>query len=103
MLSKEEIEEILEQNENIITYKADKDFRCLTNSERTLLENNKKIKKHIEELEKINSKLNKMIDKMVEYLAQDIRCIRPEIECNKMTHDCRYCVKQHFKKKAEEN
>ena len=41
-MSKEEIEKILDQNESIITYKADKDFRGLTGSERTLLENNDK-------------------------------------------------------------
>lgn len=42
----------------------------------------------------------KMIDEMANYIGQDIRCIRPEIECNKMTHDCRDCVKEYFRKKV---
>ena len=59
MLSKEEIEKILEQNEDIITYKADKDFRGLTSSERTLLENNSKIRQYIDQLEQENKSLKK--------------------------------------------
>ncbi len=51
MLSKEEIEKILDANVDIITYKADKDYRCLTSTEKTLLENNKKAKEYIEQLE----------------------------------------------------
>lgn len=42
----------------------------------------------------------KIIDEMANYIGQDIRCIRPEIECNKMTHDCRDCVKEYFRKKV---
>lgn len=37
MLSKEEIEKIIDANIEIITYKADKDFRCLTSTEKALL------------------------------------------------------------------
>lgn len=51
MLSKEEMEKILDVNEEIITYKADKDFRCLTSTEKALLENNNKIKQYIKQLE----------------------------------------------------
>ncbi len=57
MLSKEEIEKILDANVDIITYKADKDYRCLTSTEKTLLENNKKAKEYIEQLE---NKLKKL-------------------------------------------
>ena len=42
MKSKEEIKHILDTNVDILTYKADKDFRCLTSTEKALLENNKK-------------------------------------------------------------
>ena len=57
MLSKEEIEKILKANIDIITYKADKEFRCLTSAEKTLLENNSKIAKYINQLETNNKKL----------------------------------------------
>ena len=52
MLSKEEIKHILDVNVDILTYKADKDFRCLTSTEKALLENNEKVKEYIEQLEK---------------------------------------------------
>ena len=57
-------------------------------------------KKIIKRQEKEIEKKDKIIDLMAEYIGQDIKCIRPEIECNKMTHDCRECVKQYFKKKV---
>ena len=39
---------------------------------------------------------DKQIDLMADFIGQDMRCIRPEIKCNKMTHDCKDCVKQYF-------
>ena len=51
-MSKEEIKHILDVNVDILTYKADKDFRCLTSTEKALLENNEKVKEYIEQLEK---------------------------------------------------
>lgn len=42
-----------------------------------------------------------IINEMAECIGRDIRCVRPEIECNKMTHDCRECVKEYFTKKCE--
>ncbi len=65
MLSKEEIEKILEANVDIITYKADKDFRCLTSTEKALLENNNKIAEYVKQLETNNKKL-------IEKLEEDI-------------------------------
>lgn len=62
----EKIENILEANEDIITYKADKDFRCLTSTERTLLENNKKIKEYIRDLEANNYEQNNIINSYIE-------------------------------------
>lgn len=50
-MQNKEIEKILDANVDIITYKADKDFRCLTSTEKTLLENNNRIKQYIEQLE----------------------------------------------------
>lgn len=58
-------------------------------------------KKAIEDLRNKLDIAEKMIDEMANYIGQDIRCIRPEIECNKMTHDCRDCVKEYFRKKVE--
>lgn len=46
-------------------------------------------------------KKDKVINEMAECIGQDIRCVRPEIECNKMTHDCRECVKQYYFNKVE--
>lgn len=46
-------------------------------------------------------KKDKVINEMAECIGQDIRCVRPEIECNKMTHDCRECIKEYFTNKAE--
>lgn len=57
MLSKEEMTKILDTKEDIITYKADKDYRCLTSTEKALLENNRKIKEYIEQLERENKTL----------------------------------------------
>lgn len=42
-----------------------------------------------------------VIEEMAEYIGRDIRCIRPEIECNKMTHDCEKRVKEYFRKKVK--
>lgn len=64
MLSKEEIKHILDVNVDILTYKADKDFRCLTSTEKALLENNEKIKEYIEYLE---SREQKLIEKLEKY------------------------------------
>ena len=41
-----------------------------------------------------------VIDLMADFIGQDMRCIRPEIECNKMTHDCKDCVKQYFEREV---
>lgn len=59
------------------------------------------IKNLIQRQQRENKKKDKIIEKMAEYIVQDIRCIRPEIECNKMTHDCRECVEQYFKDRIE--
>ena len=115
-MSKEEIEKALDQNEDIITYKADKDFRSLTSSEKTLLENNNKIKKYIEELKQENNKLNKMIDEMAVklnelsdrlILAEDTDCFIPREysnidDCVRKT-SCADCIKRYFKEKVEGN
>ena len=53
-------------------------------------------KRKIEFLKKENEEKDKQIDLMADFIGQDMRCIRPEIECNKMTHDCKDCVKQYF-------
>ena len=99
MLSEEEIEKILDQNENIITYKADKDFRGLTSSERTLLKNNKKIREYIDQLEQENNKLSKMTDEMTEDLV-GITVLN--IEKDKFIDlDDKEEVKQYFEKKVE--
>lgn len=66
MLSKEEIKHILDANVDIITYKADKDFRCLTSTEKALLENNEKIKEYIEELEEDNYESNNIISDYID-------------------------------------
>ncbi len=58
-----EIEGILDANVDLITYKADKDFRCLTSTEKTLLENNKKIKQYIDQLETDKQKLIEILNK----------------------------------------
>lgn len=47
-------------------------------------------------------KADKQIDLMAEFIGQDMICIRPEIECNKMTHDCKDCIKQYFERKVED-
>jgi predicted SnoaL-like aldol condensation-catalyzing enzyme len=46
-------------------------------------------------------KKDKVINEMAECIGQDIRCVRPEIECNKMTHDCRDCIKEYFTNQVE--
>ena len=102
-MSKKEIEKILEQNEDIITYKADKDFRCLTSSEKTLLENNKKIKKYIDQLEQENNKQNKIIDEMAKYMSENRKCdfiVSTNENC--VNTDCKDCFKQYFEKKVDE-
>ncbi len=55
----------------------------------------------LDESEIAVGKKDKIIKNMAEYIGRDIRCIRPEIECNKMTHDCKECVKEYFEKKEE--
>ena len=47
-------------------------------------------------------KKDKQIDLMAGFIGQDMMCIRPEIECNKMTHDCKECIKQYFERKVED-
>ena len=59
-------------------------------------------KRKIEFLKKENEEKDKQIDLMADFIGQDMRCIRPEIECNKMTHDCKDCVKQYFERKVED-
>ena len=56
------------------------------------------IKEQQEEIEK----KDKQINLMAEFIGQDMMCIRPEIECNKMTHDCKECIKQYFERKVED-
>lgn len=73
MLSKEEIENILNTNEDIITYKADKDYRCLTSTEKSLLENNRKIKEYIEQLETKNQKLIEKLELEIETDEEDLK------------------------------
>ena len=79
MLSKKEIKHILDANVDILTYKADKDFRCLTSTEKALLENNEKIKEYINQLE---SREQKLIEKLEEDtnkpipLAEDMDWVR---------------------------
>ena len=57
-------------------------------------------KRKIEFLKKENEEKDKQIDLMADFIGQDMRCIRPEIECNKMTHDCKDCVKQYFEREV---
>ena len=109
-MSKEEIEKAIVQNEDIITYKADKDFRGLTSSEKTLLENNRKIKEYIGQLEQENNKQNKIIDEMAEYLAIIRDCPNEDkganLDCeNRCSNDDSLyaeCWKQYFEKKVDE-
>ena len=131
-MSKEKIEKILDQNENIITYKADKDFRGLTSLERTLLENNKKIKEYIDQLEQENENLrfiqwcdtdrinqlkqenkkqSKIIDEMEDAIVGDRKILalickniinKTDEECTKQNLLCDDCIKQYFEKKVEE-
>jgi len=61
-MSKEEIQKILDVNEDIITYKADKDYRCLTSTEKALLENNRKVKEYVEKLETENTNLKNILE-----------------------------------------
>lgn len=44
---------------------------------------------------------DKQIDLMAGLIGQDMMCIRPEIECDKMTHDCKECIKQYFERKVK--
>lgn len=72
MLSKEEIKKIIDTNINIITYKTDKDYRCLNSTEATLLENNKKIEDYaensicIQEIEEKQKELQKQYEEALE-------------------------------------
>ena len=59
------------------------------------------IKRYFNKCDLIKQK-DKQIDLMADFIGQDMRCIRPEIECNKMTHDCKDCVKQYFERKAKD-
>lgn len=70
MLNREEIEKILESNIDIITYKADKDFRCLTSTEKALLENNNKIAEYIKQVESNNKKLIEKLNKKIRYFEE---------------------------------
>lgn len=72
MSSKEEIKHILDVNVDILTYKADKDFRCLTSTEKALLENNEKIKEYIEYLESREQKLIEKLEEENKQLEHDI-------------------------------
>ncbi len=111
MLSKEEIEKAIVQNEDIITYKADKDFRGLTSSEKTLLENNRKIKEYIDQLEQENNKQNKIIDEMALAIASydiDEEICKNQVMplCDKSSLEvtvdvCAKCIKQYFEEKVE--
>lgn len=86
MLSKEEIKHILDANVDILTYKADKDFRCLTSTEKVLLENNEKIKEYISQLESDNYEQNNIINsyieerqKLIEKLEEDSKQLEHDI------------------------
>ena len=57
------------------------------------------IKRYFKKCDLIKQK-DKQIDLMAEFIGQDMMCIRPEIECNKMTHDCKDCIKQYFENKV---
>ena len=59
------------------------------------------IKRYFNKCDLIKQK-DKQIDLMADFIGQDMRCIRPEIKCNKMTHDCKDCVKQYFERKVED-
>lgn len=88
MLSKKEIEKILDVNEDIITYKADKDFRCLTSTEKALIENNRKIKKYIEQLEADNYEQNNIINSYIEREQKLIEKLEEDINVDKIQwHD----------------
>ena len=90
MLSKEEIKNILDKNVDIITYKADKDFRCLTSTEKTLLENNKKIKEYIDQLE---SNKQKIIEKLEKILSEYEYVLASEESAINLYADIRKIVK----------
>lgn len=72
MLSKEEIKHILDANVDILTYKADKDFRCLTSTEKALLKNNEKVKEYTEQLESREQKLIEKLEEESKQLEHDI-------------------------------
>lgn len=88
-------------------YELEKKDRQIQNQKEALNQANKKIlaqKGQLKVLNKNKDELKKkdlIINEMAKYIGQDIRCVRPEIECNKMTHDCRKCIKEYFTNKAE--
>ena len=63
--------------------------------------NSKMSRRHLEDICRMKKK-DKQIDLMAGFIGQDMMCIRPEIECNKMTHDCKECIKQYFERKVED-
>lgn len=97
-MQNKEIEKILDANVDIITYKADKDFRGLTSTEKTLLENNERIKQYINQLEIKVKELEKK-NKIIDLMALDIYGM--QIECNRCFKDIEE-VKQYFEKKVED-
>lgn len=82
-------------NENDWTGYYDSELKELQEALETVLNMLKEKDKKIE-------KKDKIIDLMAEYIGQDMQCIRPEIECNKMIYNCKDCAKQYFERKAEE-
>lgn len=120
MINKEKIENILDSNESIITYKADKDFRCLTITEKTLLENNEKIKEYIEQLERTIKEISKQqthkqddycmhyCNTMIErkYLLDERRKLIEKLE-EDIENSCRgmdtniILIKEYYKNKKE--
>ena len=69
------------------------------NFEKDLKDKEVLIKRYFNKCDLIKQK-DKQIDLMADFIGQDMRCIRPEIKCNKMTHDCKDCVKQYFENKV---
>lgn len=95
MKDKEEIKHILDANVDILTYKADKDFRCLTSTEKALLENNEKIKEYIEHLESREQKL-------IEKLEKDIVNITKTMQDGKHCDDYSRCRLKAYRTKTKE-
>lgn len=60
------------------------------------------LKTAIEHLLQAYTEDEAVIKEMSEYIGRDMRCLRPEIECNKMTHDCKECTESYFRKKVKD-